>query len=485
VALLTALALALRLPTLGSQSLSGDEQLTAWHMHQSLGNLLSTVPNFEALPYLHFLLLKVWTQFFGSSAAALRSLSVVAGVATVPVTALVARELFSRRAALLAALLVATNPLLAWYSQEARPYALLVLLAALALLFFARAVRELRPRNVALWAVWSALALLTHYFALFWIVPQAAWLLLLEHRAPGRRRAVVVAVTVLVLECVALFPLADHQRSVPGINAGGIAGVPLSHRVQHIPREYLLGPSLPCLSHLGTPCSGGTPSFALAAVLVLVTLIPLVGVRGRRFRRGVAIAGLVGACAVLVPLLLAVGGIDFVTVRNVISGVVPFLLVVAAAAATDWRAALAALALSAIGVVAILAVFANPGLQRNDWRGLARRAARPSVERAIVASPGQPPGPFNVYWPRSSQMRETDRARVREVIIFDINLVVAGTPPPVHPPGVPPAFHLVQQVRESDYTLLRYRAAQPQPVSFSSLVSVSLNGSNAGIYLQR
>ena len=60
----------------------------------------------------------------------LRSLSALAGVATVPVAYLIGAELRGRRAGLMAAALVAVNPMLLWYSQEARAYALLVLLCA-------------------------------------------------------------------------------------------------------------------------------------------------------------------------------------------------------------------------------------------------------------------------------------------------------------------------------------------------------------------
>ena len=60
-----------------------------------------------------------------------------------------ARELPSRRAGLIAAALVAVNPMLIWYSQEARSYALLVFFCAVSLLFFVRALRHprrTRPR---------------------------------------------------------------------------------------------------------------------------------------------------------------------------------------------------------------------------------------------------------------------------------------------------------------------------------------------------
>jgi hypothetical protein len=55
-------------------------------------------------------------------------------VATVPVVYLIGLELRGRRAGLMAAALAAVNPMLLWYSQEARAYSLLALLCAVSLL---------------------------------------------------------------------------------------------------------------------------------------------------------------------------------------------------------------------------------------------------------------------------------------------------------------------------------------------------------------
>ena len=107
----------------------------------------------------------------------LRSLTALFGAATVPVAYLIGRELASNRAGLITAALVAVSPMLIWYSQEARSYALLVFFGALALLFFVRALRTGDGRDLGLWALASALALCSHYFAVFAVAIEAAWLL--------------------------------------------------------------------------------------------------------------------------------------------------------------------------------------------------------------------------------------------------------------------------------------------------------------------
>ncbi len=82
------------------------------------------------------------------------------------------------------AALVAVNPLFVWYSQEARAYGLFVLMAALAMLCFLRALREPTRARMAAFALAGALALLTHYFAVFLLIPMALWLLCERAHAP-------------------------------------------------------------------------------------------------------------------------------------------------------------------------------------------------------------------------------------------------------------------------------------------------------------
>ena len=138
VAALTILAAALRLYRIGHQGLWFDEAYTVMLVKLPFAKLLSTVPKTESTPYLYYLLAWVWTHIFGRGAADLRALSALVGTAVVPIGYLAAAKLTAnRRAALIVAALATFNPLLIWYSQEARAYELLVLMSACTLLAFA------------------------------------------------------------------------------------------------------------------------------------------------------------------------------------------------------------------------------------------------------------------------------------------------------------------------------------------------------------
>src|SRR3954447_26723674 len=105
-----AVAALVRFAAIGSQSFWLDEVVTAQLVQQPFGEMLSTIPKSESTPYLYYVLLWLWSQVFGHGEAALRSLSALAGVATVAAVWAGARVLVSPRAALAAGGLAGTEP---------------------------------------------------------------------------------------------------------------------------------------------------------------------------------------------------------------------------------------------------------------------------------------------------------------------------------------------------------------------------------------
>jgi uncharacterized membrane protein len=87
-------------------------------------------------PPLYYVLARLWVGLFGMGTGALRSLSVLASLLGLPAAWWLGRELASRRAGWIAALLWSVSPFFVLYAQEAREYALwgteiLVMCAAL------------------------------------------------------------------------------------------------------------------------------------------------------------------------------------------------------------------------------------------------------------------------------------------------------------------------------------------------------------------
>ena len=179
--LITLLGLGLRLYRLDAQSLWYDEGFSVYLARMGLDEITARTAA-DIQPPLYYYLLHGWIKLWGDGEPALRSLSVLFGVLTVPLMYAVAWQLMrSRLAGLLAALLVAVSPLHVWYGQETRMYTLLTFLCLLASYFLLRVVEAEKKWQIAiLWAAYtltSITALYTHYFAFAILAFQAVYVL--------------------------------------------------------------------------------------------------------------------------------------------------------------------------------------------------------------------------------------------------------------------------------------------------------------------
>src|SRR5579872_3452361 len=128
--LLTAGGLAARLFCLTCKPFWFDETFSVEVARVSWSNFLHLLWWREANMALYYLLLRIWLHF-GHSDFFIRSLSVLLAAATLPAIYWLARMLYDRRVALITAALFTFNAYGVRYSQEARSYALFLLLATL------------------------------------------------------------------------------------------------------------------------------------------------------------------------------------------------------------------------------------------------------------------------------------------------------------------------------------------------------------------
>jgi hypothetical protein len=384
---LVLVAAVLRFATITRQSFWLDESQAVHELRLPFGAMLHAWSATEWNPPLYLLIAWPWAKLLGTGEFALRSLSAVLGVAVVPLLYLTGRDLVSRRAGLMAAGLAAVNPFMIWYSQEAREYMLLMVLCSASLWCFARAWRAPTGRALLWWAVVSALALLTQYFAGFLIAAEG---LALVYRA--RNRASVAS---LVAMAVVLAPFIPHVLPRFQRSTGFIVSVGLSVRLQQVPVSFGLYPvyqdSATRYGLLGAAALG-------AAVIALL----VVGADDRELR-GAGVAALLTAAVVVVPLLLALVGHDDFIARGLMPGWLPLAVVVGAAcAAPRARAAGAGLALVlvALFIYGYVRVNSDAQLEKPNWRAVAAALGHATGPRAIVAYDGQfATGPLSIYLP--------------------------------------------------------------------------------------
>lgn len=133
LAALVLLGGALRLVGLGAEPLWLDEAFTWRWAHLPWAELFGPAARTETNPPPWFAVERLVLLLLGDGAAALRLPAALLGIAAVPLGYLLGRRLAGERGGLLAALLLAVDPLLVAYAQEARGYALLVAGTLLAL----------------------------------------------------------------------------------------------------------------------------------------------------------------------------------------------------------------------------------------------------------------------------------------------------------------------------------------------------------------
>jgi mannosyltransferase len=466
---LVLLAAALRFSTLDLQSFWYDEAFTPVHvLHHSLWATLRAVSHSENTPPLWYVVAWADARVLGDGEVALRLPSALAGVATVPVAWAIGRELAGPRAALASAALVAVNPLFVWYSQEARAYALFVLMSALAMLCFLRADRDPTPARMACFALTGSLALLTHYFAVFLLIPMVLWLAWeMPRRTGAARRATLGAIGALVVVGLALFPLILVQG---GHGTQWIGRWALASRLQAIPQYYLTGNSGAPLGH-GVELLVALPILAGLALGLWRWLDPskIVGSAGEaaaREQRGALIALLIVAGGVLLPILLAAFGADYLAPRNLVAAMIPLSALIAVVL-TSARAGRAGLALAAATTVAFLAISLDvdlsPRLQRGNWSGVAR-ALRGRAGDRVITTVELGAAPLEYYLPPLQSLPRGAAATVSEIDETDYA--------PLRPSaGRPPAagFRLLERLDIDGLIVYRFVSPVPRTVSESTL----------------
>jgi hypothetical protein len=122
----------------------------------------------DGSPPLYYMLLHCWMSVFGSSEASTHVMSLVFGLATIPIAAWLAWSLFGRWAGVIAMVLFALNPFLTAYSQETRMYSLMALLGLLATAGFIHGFIYRRRGFLVLFAICQTLMLYTHAWGIFY-----------------------------------------------------------------------------------------------------------------------------------------------------------------------------------------------------------------------------------------------------------------------------------------------------------------------------
>ncbi|MCX8067114.1 MAG: glycosyltransferase family 39 protein [Anaerolineae bacterium] len=160
--LILLLAAGLRFYRLDAQSFWNDEGNAVRAAERPIPLVIAAARG-DIHPPGYYLLLHFWRIPTGDSEFAVRALSVYIGLLAVALTGRLGRRMFGAEVGLVAALLAALSPLAVYYSQEARMYGLLGLIAVASTDLLWSFLSRPRLRAGVLYALVAAAGLYTHY----------------------------------------------------------------------------------------------------------------------------------------------------------------------------------------------------------------------------------------------------------------------------------------------------------------------------------
>jgi len=304
---------------------------------------------------LYYVMLRPWLQIHLGEAT-VRLLSVLPGIAGIPVMYLLGRRLFGRGAGLLAALLLAISTCAVVYSQEARGYSWLLLGTIVSTYLFARLIERPTYAMAFAYALAAGVTFYFHYFGLLVPLAQAVALLALpRERRPGKQLYVAGAVITLLAT-----PVLWMIHIQPG---------------RHL--DWVSKPSLLELYHLGVFLAAesgkgvGPVLLVLELALVVVFFRAMMAARRKVTDRDLFPYALV-ASGLLTPIVfsLLVSVVRPVFFHRFLIICLPaWMLAVAvgtcALSQMRWRTA----AIVAVCALSLVSTWLSYSRMREDWRG--------------------------------------------------------------------------------------------------------------------
>jgi uncharacterized membrane protein len=202
-----------------------DEAQTVEIARRSLPHLFSALRE-DGSPPLFYVLLHGWMWIFGTSSFAIRALSGLFSVASLPLMALVARRFgLAKKSAWPAVLILATNPFAVRYATEARMYSLVLFFVLLALLAYERVwtVGGVWPAVGA--ALVTGALLLTQYWSLFLLATVGAAAIIAARRGERRALRLLPPMVVGALLFTPWLPAFAYQSAHTGAPWGAPPGI--------------------------------------------------------------------------------------------------------------------------------------------------------------------------------------------------------------------------------------------------------------------
>ncbi len=224
--LITLIGAALRLHSLAARSLWIDEAASVSFASLAWKPFLKVLWGYQGNMALYYFLLHGWIHL-GDSEFAVRSLSVIFGVLTIPAVYLLAARLFDRPTGLISAALLSVHSFHIHWSQETRAYSFLILLLVLTLYSFVAAMES--NSKLSYWLAFSVLAALCIYAHIFALLVLTTCAVAIVFPKPFRVELTTVvagaAVFAFLCEPMAAFVVLQHSDQLAWMARPSLADI--------------------------------------------------------------------------------------------------------------------------------------------------------------------------------------------------------------------------------------------------------------------
>ncbi len=384
--LLVAVAAAVRIP--GVTANLWFDELWATHVILGSGADLARQSIYDIGQPLYHVLMFAWIRLFGDGEVAVRLPSLLAGLATIALMPRLGAELESRVAGWIGAVWLALSPVHIWYSVEARPYSILMLLAVVLVISLCSDGQRQRIGRPAVFVLLSVAMAMTHPFA----VVLSATLALLA-LSDGRRRPKALAGFAAAMLAVLLLLAVRYSAGALRTGDWYLRTFTPMTAIELFTSWFLLG--------------GTQPRFAPAAVTVLYLLLVAVLLvhwlladrsRGAAVRRA-RILALTGSLPVVLLLADWMGRQHYFVERSALQILPFFALAIGAAIVAIAHPVVRWTAAAAIGVCSVSTLMGSWAQREEwtvtkpkpDWRGVVRVLNGRSASSATVLVLGATP----------------------------------------------------------------------------------------------
>jgi len=155
---------------------------------------------------LYYVILELWSQLFGIDETSLRLFSALMGIIFTILLFFLAKDLFNTKIALISSLLSSINLTIIYYSQEARVYIFLLVLATASSYLFFKALSTARTIYWVTFVIVSIAGFYSHYFYIFFFSSQTLFLLLYLKKYSKQIKKILFSFFIIGVFFLPLFP---------------------------------------------------------------------------------------------------------------------------------------------------------------------------------------------------------------------------------------------------------------------------------------